>query len=215
MNKQTLLLSFAASTITLASAAQAAMLQSWETNEVGTSAGGLGMIVDSGAGITDGTKAARATTAAGAGTGFAKVAEFNISDSTPTPITRFIVDWHYGGDPAGSGANEYFGLTAAIYNGPGTWKQLTGSKSGPGGNEYIGPGAGQYTVQYDLNATELAQVAANVGTGNLKLEFFANKHETRSGVLTVDNIRSDAVPEPASLALVAGAAGLLTRRRRI
>jgi hypothetical protein len=203
----------ALATLASATTAQAVIYQltSFENGVVGqTFVAGGGLVVDSGAGITEGTKAVRYTV--GSGT-YEKLTQY-VLPTTPggllspgSSVTSYIVDWNL----ASFGGSGYFNLTAALYNATtNTFTQLTGTGQSPGAD-------GQYSVTYTLNAAQTTIMNTAIANGqSIQIELFANKAATRTGTLTVDNIRFDgiSVPEPSSLALgLLALVGTLRRRR--
>ena len=193
--------------------ASAALLTSFEGAAPGSAVlGAGGTVVNTGNGITDGTQAARRTGATGSYSGIAQVQLSGVVDPS-VPITTFTVDWYVENI---TGAGGYHNLTAAI--GGAAFDQIDGDGlATTPANGVNGNPAGAYSITYNLDPSETANITTRLNAGELvKLELYANKDGAITADYTVDNIRFNGapVPEPATGLALLGAGGLLALRRR-
>jgi hypothetical protein len=180
---------------------------------VGTPSGGgpVGVIVDSGPAVTEGSQAVLATNLTGS---YDKVASIQLTGlAVPSDdITAFQVDWLY--DWISNSGGTYSNLSVAL-GGDFPFTQL--ATSGGNGQELNSDaGDGLVVAAYTLSTTQTAALSAALTAGtNVQLEFFANKDDRVIIDLGVDNVVFDGsiVPEPATAALL-GLGGLTMLRRR-
>jgi hypothetical protein len=201
-------------------------LTSFETQAVGSTAvggAGVGVIVNSGSGITDGAQALRLVDSPTATSNqYIKIGQVSIPVGTNTgsilptgsSVVSFIVDWNV----SGIGGSGYFNLTTALFTsspatGNGGFTQLNTTTPGQSVSA-----DGAYTITYTLTGAALQNMNNVIATnGTIQLEFFSNRASTRSVTgLTVDNVRIDAnvVPEPSTMAIAGLGLLALARRRR-
>lgn len=204
--------------LALSPLASSGVMESYESYTVGAvdPSGGGGTIVDSGPGITDGLQATRSVAD---GSTYDKIADVNLLTGAPagTVFTDFQIDVY------GENVNQagYLQVVAGMFFGSdSSFNQINGSKEldGVGGDSFLPSGTGDlYTITYTAlqDPATFAKINAEVALDNfVGLGIYLNKDAAASGTFTVDNIRFNTVPEPASLVLLGlGGAALLGRRK--
>ena len=203
--------------------AMGALVESFEDGAPGDAIPNDFVVVDSGAGITDGTQAARRTVVAN-NAGFEIGPRFFVSgEDFLGAATEITYDLSTGPDTTPGGFLQFvlgadFGDTGFAFNSDTQYAQVDGDKGN--GDSFVGNGPEDFTISFDAasNAQFFTQLNTRLAAGgSVELAAVLNKATNAAGTFTIDNVQINAtvVPEPASLAILGlGGVALLSRRRK-
>lgn len=219
----------AALLVATSSPAASMLLEGFESFNDGDPIPGLPLAqATTGPGVTEGSLAAESTLF---GDNYQKIADINLNVTIPDTsiaagnrVTSFSVD----GLADISDTGGFTQIVAGIFFGSdSSFSQIDGVKTGSG-DSFLGTGTTTTTFTYDENGSNFDfgsmtstpvlpifdKINADLANGDfVGLGIYVNNGGA-SGSVTVDNVRANVIPEPASAVLVATLAlPWLTRRR--